>query len=38
MGYPDKVVMDKSGATHSGLANIKLLLILAGLATLIGTC
>jgi transposase-like protein len=29
-GLPDKVVMDKSGANYAGLANINLLLILAG--------
>jgi putative transposase len=29
--------MDKSGANYAGLANINLLLILAGFATLIGT-
>jgi putative transposase len=34
-GLPDKVVMDKSGANYAGLANINLLLILAGFATLI---
>jgi putative transposase len=34
-GFPDKVVMDKSGANYAGLANINLLLILAGFATLI---
>jgi putative transposase len=28
-GFPDKVVMDKSGANYAGLANINLLLILA---------
>jgi putative transposase len=31
-GFPDKVVMDKSGANYAGLANINLLLILAGFA------
>ncbi|WP_230991179.1 IS6 family transposase [Bathymodiolus platifrons methanotrophic gill symbiont] len=34
-GFPDKVVMDKSGANYAGLANINLLLILAGFATMI---
>jgi len=34
-GFPDKVVMDKSAANYAGLANINLLLILAGFATLI---
>jgi hypothetical protein len=34
-GFPDKVVMDKSGAS---LANINLLLILAGFATMIEIC
>ncbi|GFO72768.1 transposase, IS6 family [Bathymodiolus japonicus methanotrophic gill symbiont] len=34
-GFPDKVVMDKSGANYAGLANINLLLILAGCATMI---
>ncbi|WP_230990665.1 transposase [Bathymodiolus platifrons methanotrophic gill symbiont] len=33
-GFPDKVVMDKSGANYAGLANINLLLILAGFATM----
>jgi putative transposase len=28
-GFPDKVVMNKSGANYAGLANINLLLILA---------
>ncbi|VVH60527.1 hypothetical protein BAZOLSSOX_1957, partial [uncultured Gammaproteobacteria bacterium] len=28
-GFPDKVVMDKSGANYAGLANINLLLILS---------
>jgi putative transposase len=37
-GFPDKVVMDKSGANYAGLANINLLLILAGFATLIDIC
>jgi putative transposase len=37
-GFPDKVVMDKSGANYAGLANINLLLILAGYATLIDIC
>jgi hypothetical protein len=35
---PDKVVMDKSGANYEGLANINLLLILAGFATMIDIC
>jgi len=30
--------MDKSGANYAGLANINLLLILAGFATLIDIC
>jgi putative transposase len=30
-GFPDKVVMDKSGANQAGLENINLLLMLAGL-------
>ncbi|GAW86402.1 putative transposase [Bathymodiolus platifrons methanotrophic gill symbiont] len=34
-GFPDKVVMDKSGANYAGLANINLLLILAGFTTMI---
>jgi hypothetical protein len=34
----DKVVMDKSGANYAGLANINLLLILAGFATMIDIC
>ncbi|SCN47439.1 Mobile element protein [methanotrophic endosymbiont of Bathymodiolus azoricus (Menez Gwen)] len=37
-GFPDKVVMDKSGANYAGLANINLLLILAGFATMIDIC
>ena len=37
-GLADKVVMDKSGANYAGLANINLLLILAGFATLIDIC
>ena len=37
-GLPDKVVMDKSGANYAGLANINLLLILAGFSTLIDIC
>jgi putative transposase len=37
-GFPDKVVMDKSGANYAGLANINLLLILAGFATMIEIC
>jgi len=37
-GFPDKVVMDKSAANYAGLANINLLLILAGFATLIDIC
>jgi hypothetical protein len=37
-GFPDKVVMDKSGSNYAGLANINLLLILAGFATLIDIC
>ncbi|TXL20456.1 hypothetical protein BMR03_14440, partial [Methylococcaceae bacterium HT2] len=34
-GFPDKGVMDKSGANYAGLANINLLLILAGFTTMI---
>ena len=37
-GFPDKIVMDKSGANYAGLANINLLLILAGFATMIDIC
>ncbi len=37
-GFLDKVVMDKSGANYAGLANINLLLILAGYVTLIDIC
>ena len=37
-GFPDKVVMDKSGANYAGLANINLLLILAGFTTMIDIC
>ena len=37
-GFPDKVVMDKSGANYAGLANINLLLILARFATMIDIC
>ena len=37
-GLPDKVVMDKNGANYAGLANINLLLILAGFATMIDIC
>jgi putative transposase len=34
-GFPDKVVMDKSGANYAGLENINLLLMLAGLLSFI---
>jgi len=37
-GFPDKVIMDKSGANYAGLTNIILLLILTGFATLIDIC
>jgi putative transposase len=37
-GFPDKVVMDKSGANYASSANINLLLILAGFATMIEIC
>ena len=37
-GFPDKVIMDKSGANYAGLVNINLLLILAGFATLTDNC
>ena len=37
-GLPDKVVMDKSGANYAGLANINLLLVLAGFASMIDIC
>ena len=37
-GFPDKVVMDKSGANYAGLANINLLLIIAGFTTMIDIC
>jgi len=34
-GFPGKVVMDKSGANYAGLANINLLLIIAGFSRII---
>ena len=37
-GFPDNVVMDKSGANYASLAKINLLLILAGFATMIDIC
>ncbi len=37
-GFPDKVVMDKSGANFAGLANVNQLVVLAGFATLINIC
>jgi len=37
-GFPDKVVMDKSGANYAGLVNINLLLIIAGFTTMIDIC
>jgi len=37
-GFLGKVAIDKRGANYAGLANINLLLILAGFATLIDIC
>ena len=34
-GFPDKVVMDKSGANYAGLENINLSLMLAGIVSFI---
>jgi len=34
-GFPQKVVMDKSGANYAGLENINMLLILAGLISFV---
>jgi len=37
-GFPQKVVMDKSGANYAGLENINMLLMLAGLLSFIEIC
>ena len=37
-GFPNKVVMDKSGANYAGLENINLLLMLAGLLSFMEIC
>jgi len=34
-GFPQKVVMDKSGANYAGLENINMLLMLAGLISFV---
>ena len=34
-GFPNKVVMDKSGANYAGLENINMLLMLAGLISFV---
>ena len=38
IGFPNKVVMDKSGANYAGIENINLLLMLAGLISFIEIC
>jgi putative transposase len=35
IGFPKKVVMDKSGANHAGLENINILLMLAGIISFV---
>jgi len=37
-GFPNKVVMDKSGANYAGLESINMLLLLAGLLSFIEIC
>ena len=37
-GFPNKVVMDKSGANYAGLENINILLILAGFLSFVEIC
>jgi putative transposase len=37
-GFPDKIVMDKSGANYAGIENINLLLMPAGLISFIEIC
>ena len=37
-GFPHKVVMDKSGANYTGIENINMLLMLAGLICFIEIC
>jgi putative transposase len=37
-GFPQKVVMDKSGANYAGIENINMLLMLAGLISFIEIC
>jgi putative transposase len=37
-GFPNKVVMDKSGANYAGIENINMLLMLAGLICFVEIC